>query len=163
MKKIYALLFSVVAFLILAIVVCFKQLDTTPYQQTEFYKNELDVIDSVFTNHQTLITGQPLQIGWSRQNLLPPFTTPIAIDAHRGGKHFEGVHDSIYVRAFVFKQGDRKIAYISADLLIIPPSVTKMFDTILKNEGFDESNIFFTATHTHTSIGAWYDSYVGKL
>ena len=163
MKKIYALLLSVVVFLILAIVVCFKQLDTTPYQQTEFYKKELNVIDSVFTNHQTLITNQPLQVGWSRQNLLPPFTTPIAIDAHRGGKHFEGVHDSIYVRAFVFKQGEKKIAYVSADLLIIPPSVTKMFDTILKKEGFDESNIFFTATHTHTSIGAWYNSYVGKL
>ena len=131
MKKIYALLFSVVAFLILAIAVCFEQLDTIPYQQTEFYKKELHVIDSVFTNHETLINSQPVQVGWSRQNLLPPFSTPIAIDAHRGGKHFEGVHDSIYVRAFVFKQGEKKIAYVSADLLIIPPSVTKMFDTNL--------------------------------
>lgn len=163
MKRIFYFLFAFVGVLLIVAFGCFKPLDTTPYQQTEFYKKELAAIDSAVTNHPPLITNQPLQVGWSRVNLLPPFATPIAIDAHRGGKHFEGVHDSIYVRAFVFKQGETKIAYISADLLIIPPSVTNMFDTILKKEGFAESNIFFTATHTHTSIGGWYDSYVGQL
>lgn len=162
MKKILGVLAVIVLLLVVVAAICFKPLDTTPYQQTEFYKKELQAIDSVFANRQSLITIQPLHVGWSRINLLPPFTTPIAIDAHRVGKHFEGVHDSIYVRAFVFKQGEKKIAYISADLLIIPPTVSKMFDTLLKANGYDESNIFFTATHTHSSIGSWYDSYVGE-
>jgi neutral ceramidase len=144
-------------------VVCFKPLNTTPYQQTDFYKKEMAFLDSIFQiRNPHSETSNPLLVGWSRINLLPPFTTPIAIDAHRGGKPFEGVHDSIYVRAFVFKQGTKKVAYISADLLIIPPTVTNMFDSILKEQGFDGANIFFTATHTHTSIGAWYDSYVGE-
>lgn len=182
MKKILKLLTAIVLLLLVLLIICFKSLDTTPYQQTEFYKKELAAIDSVlmrqsekilhkqiYSGHVALMSSYSaieipqLQVGWARINLLPPFTTPIAIDAHRGGKHFEGVHDSIYVRAFVFKQGERKVAYISADLLIIPPSVTKMFATILKKEGFNEDNIFFTATHTHTSLGAWYDSYVGKI
>lgn len=163
LKKLFYVFISLFCILLLAAVICFKPLDTTPYQQTEFYKRELSAIDSAVSNPKSPIENLKLEIGWSRINLLPPFTTPIAIDAHRGGKHFEGVHDSIYVRAFVFKQAGKKIAYISADLLIIPPSVTKMFDTILLKEGFDESNIFFTATHTHTSIGAWFDSYVGKI
>jgi neutral ceramidase len=162
MKTFLRITSGILLLLIAAAAICFKPLDTTPYQQTEFYKEELKVIDSAFANNQSPINDQ-LQAGWGRVNLCPPFTTPIAIDAHRGGKHFEGVHDSIYVRAFVFKQGGKKVAYISADLLIIPPSVTKMFDTILKQNGFDEDNIFFTATHTHTSIGAWYNSYVGEL
>lgn len=155
MKRIFYFLFAFVGVLLIVAFGCFKPLDTTPYQQTEFYKKELAAIDSAVTNHPPLITNQPLQVGWSRVNLLPPFATPIAIDAHRGGKHFEGVHDSIYVRAFVFKQGETKIAYISADLLIIPPSVTNMFDTILKKEGFAESNIFhgYAYAHKHWWLG----------
>ena len=165
MKRILKFLAVFTGLLFLLAVVLFKPLDKTLYSQTEFYKQGLKAIDSALHNRhaQSENGNSPCLVGWSRINLLPPFTTPIAIDAHRGGKHFEGVHDSIFVRAFVFKQGEKKIAYISADLLIIPPSVTKIFDTILKNEGFDESNIYFTATHTHTSIGAWYDSYVGKI
>jgi len=163
MKRIFKVLVALFLLLVVSLIVCLKPLDTTPYEQTEFYKKELKAIDSVASirNQQSEIRN--VEVGWSRVNLLPPFTTPIAIDANRGGKHFDGVHDSIYVRAFVFKKGETKVAYVSADLLIIPPSVTKMFDTILQKEGFDQHNIFFTATHTHTSIGGWYDSYVGKL
>jgi hypothetical protein len=154
--------FAFVAILLIAGIACFKPLDTTPYQQTGFYKNEIDTINHLPASHGQLLSG-PLEVGWSRVNLLPSFTTPIAIDAHRGGKHFDGVHDSIYVRAFVFRENGRKVAYISADLLIIPPTVTRMFDTLLAREGFDVQNIYFTATHTHASIGAWHDSYVGEI
>jgi len=160
MKRILKVLGVIVLLLFVFAAICVKSLDTTPYRQTEFYKKELAAIAEI-RNEKPEIGN--LEVGWSRINLLPPFATPIAIDAHRGGKHFEGVHDSIYVRAFVFRQGNKKVAYISADLLIIPPSVTRMFDTILKAQGFDLQNIYFTATHTHTSLGAWYDSYVGKL
>ena len=154
--------FAFVAILLIAGIACFKPLDTTPYQQTGFYKKEMDTISHLPASHGQPRSG-PLEVGWSRVNLLPSFTTPIAIDAHRGGKHFDGVHDSIYVRAFVFRENGRKVAYISADLLIIPPTVTRMFDTLLAREGFDAQNIYFTATHTHTSIGAWHDSYVGEI
>ena len=162
MKKIFSVLAVIVLLLFVLAAICFKPLDTTPYQQTEFYKKEIAVLDSVSQIRNSNSEIRNVEVGWSCINLLPSFTTPIAIDAHRGGKHFEGVHDSIYVRAFVFKQGEKKIAYISADLLIIPPTVSKMFDTILKKDGYDASNIFFTATHTHTSIGSWYNSYVGE-
>ena len=160
MNRILKIFLGLAPLLFIVGAICFKPLDTKPYGQTEFYKKELEAIEEI--GNQKSEIGN-IEVGWSRINLLPPFTTPIAIDAHRGGKHFEGMHDSIYVRAFVFKQGEKKIAYISADLLIIPPSVTKLFDTILQKQGFDQSNIFFTATHTHTSIGAWYDSYVGEI
>jgi hypothetical protein len=163
MKK---LLYGFTGFLLLIIIIaafCLKPLDRTDYRENEFYKRELSTLDSISMPSELTEDTLNVEVGWARINLLPPFTTPIAIDAHRGGKHFEGVHDSIYVRAFVFKQGNKKVAYISADLLIIPPSVTRQFDTILQAQGFNQSNIFFTATHTHTSLGAWYNSFVGKL
>ena len=155
----------IIAALVLLLLVawcCFKRLDAKSYKQCKFYKEEKLAIRNL-ASADSLAGNDTVQIGWSRVNLQPPFTTPIAIDAKRGGKHFDGVHDSIYVRAFVFKQGNKKIAYVSADLLIIPPTVTKLFDSILVKDGFDTRNIFFTATHTHTSIGAWYNSYVGEI
>ena len=157
--KVMCVLLAVV---LVAAFCCLKRINKTPYQQTSFYKKELEALKNVPANY-TAVSADTVKIGWSRVNLLPPFTTPIAIDAKRGGKHFDGVHDSIYVRAFVFKQGDQKVAYVSADLLIIPPTVTHLFGSILKSQGFDNNNIYFTATHTHTSIGGWHDSYVGTL
>lgn len=165
MKKIFRFFAWITALLfvltLMAAIVCFKWVDKTPYQQTGFYKKELKAIEGIPARNNS--QGDTIQAGWSSVNLQPPFTTPIAIDAKRGGKHFDGVHDSVYVRAFVFKQGTKKIAYVSADLLIIPPTVTGLFDSVLVKAGFDTSNIFFTATHTHTSIGGWHNSYVGKL
>ncbi len=178
LRYIFIGLLTLVTVLLLLVIACFKPLDMAPYRQTDFYKKELDVInkiqkaqfpkssnsDSAPDSYRDSIQhSASLQVGWSQINLLPPFTTPIAIDAKRGGKHFEGVHDSIYVRAFVFKEGDKKIAYVSADLLIIPPAVSDMFDTLMAQQGFDSKNIYFTATHTHTSIGAWHNSYVGEI
>lgn len=142
---------------------CFKLYDTTPYSETGAWKKQQAALTSGPVSEETSTFNDTLQVGWAKVNLLPPFTTPIAIDAHRHGKHFQGVHDSIYVRAFVFKQGGKKIAYIAADLLIIPPNVRNAFDTLMKQEGFDNDNIFFTATHTHSSIGAWYNSVVGEI
>jgi neutral ceramidase len=168
MKKLLYVLLALLSVVLVLAAVCFKPLDTTPYKTTAFYKNEMAVIDSLVARNDKHLKSfdsgtDTMQVGWSCVNLHPPFTTPIAIDAHRGGKHFEGVHDSIYVRAFVFKQGMYKVAYISADLLIIPPTVTRILDTILAQQGFSNQNIYYTATHTHTSIGAWYNSVVGEI
>lgn len=163
MKKILTILGAVLLLFFILGLICFKLLDTTPYQDTTFYSKEMALLDSLAGAPANAESDSVITVGWSRVNLLPPFSTPIAIDAHRDGKHFEGVHDSIYVRAFVFKQGKKKIAYVSADLLIIPPTVTRMFDTLLSREGFNQNNIYFTATHTHTSIGAWYNSIVGEI
>ena len=162
-SRVFIRIAGVILILLLIIAIsCFTLLDTKPYLQTEYYKKEVALVNEIQPGSQGN-SSDTIEAGWSRVNLLPPFTTPIAIDAKRGGKHFEGVHDSIYVRAFVFKQGNKKIAYVSADLLIIPPTVTRLFDSVLVKQGFDANNIYFTATHTHTSIGGWHNSYVGEI
>lgn len=174
LRYIFIALGIIAGILLLLCIICFKPLDVSPYRQNAFYKREMDELSKIpkqqFANTQITDSNSAirnpqseLQVGWSAVNLLPPFTTTIAIDANRGGRHYEGIHDSIYVRAFVFRQGGKKIAYVSADLLIIPPAVSKMFDTLMANEGFTSQNIYFTATHTHTSIGEWHNSYVGEI
>ncbi len=145
--------------LVLIAGILFTRLDRTPYRETAFYKREVSTLDTI-----TPLTAvsDTLYAGWARVNLQPPFTTPIAIDAHRGGKHYQAIHDSIYIRAVVFKSGNKKVAYLSADLLIIPPAVSCLLDTSLGEMGYTNANIYYTATHAHSSLGAWQNSWVGE-
>ncbi|MBK8659021.1 MAG: neutral/alkaline non-lysosomal ceramidase N-terminal domain-containing protein [Bacteroidetes bacterium] len=142
---------------------CFSWLDNTPYRESSFYPAQIQLLDSILQLNPRQLQADTVQCGWAKVNLLPPFTTPIAIDAARGGRHFEGIRDSIYVRAFVFKQGEEKVAFISADLLIVPPLVVKMMDSVMEESGFSSSNIFYSATHTHTSLNDWHPSLVGEI
>lgn len=107
-------------------------------------------------------TGK-LKAGWSKVNLSPDFTVPMATSKARDGKHFREIEDSIYVRAFVFDNGHRKVAWLTADLLIIPPLVTEQLRQRLPEIGFTEELVFMGATHVHSSIGGWQPGYVGSL
>jgi len=159
-KALSSILFVGLFFLFLPGCILIKRLDRTPYTETKFYQKTIDTINGL---QPAIKNENPLLCGWAKVNLQPPYPTTIAIDAKRKGKKFEGIRDSIYVRAIVFKQGDVKVAYVSADLLILPPTVTEILDSILQQDGFNLNNIYLTATHTHTSIGAWHNSYVGKI
>jgi hypothetical protein len=48
-------------------------------------------------------------------------------------------------------------------MLIVPPLVYKAVLEKVANNGFDHQNLFFTATHSHSSIGAWQPGFVGGL
>ena len=153
----------VVIFLMIVIGLLFlKPLDNSPYYQSDYFVRTINAIEKnkQFENCESSDT---VKAGWSKSSLIPPFGTPIAIDANRNGRFFDGVHDSIYVRSFVFSQANKKIAYVSVDLLIAPPTVTSILDTILRLEGYDLKNIYLSATHTHCGIGAWHNSFIGEI
>lgn len=139
-----------------------KPLDKSAYYENRYYYKTTESIN----NNSSFLrpsSGDTVRGSWSKVSIIPPFKTPIAIDANRKGKMFDGIHDSLFVRSFVFKQGNYKAAYVSIDLLILPPSVSTILDTLLRKEGFNLSNIYLSSTHTHTGIGAWHNSFVGEI
>lgn len=158
MKKIAI---AIAVFVVIIAIACFKITDSTPYPNLPFYSNALNAISETVSTWN--VDSNIVTAGWAKVNLQPSFTTPIAIDAHRNGKHYDGVHDSVFVRAIVFKQGNKKFAYVSADLLIIPPTVTGLLNEALKEVSIYPDHLYLTATHTHSSIGAWYPSIVGEV
>lgn len=161
MKSFAKYLAVCVLLLLVVFVSLFTFIDNTPYHETEAYKTTFQRIE--YLQPSVVDTVNDFKAGWSKVNLLPSFSTPIAIDAARKGKHFESVRDSVFVKTFVFHLGNVKIAYVCADLLIIPPLVVDLVDSLLQNEGYSRQNIFYTATHTHSSIGAWHNSVVGEI
>lgn len=128
-----------------------------PLEQTSYYQSTMQRLDS----YKTAAAGDTVKVGWAKINLGPPYPTPIAIDAHRNG-NFEKVLDSVYVRAFVFDNGTQKAAYVTLDMLIFPPSVTAVLNDSLAGTGYSLDNTFLTATHTHSSFGAWAPGIIGE-
>jgi hypothetical protein len=126
--------------------------DSAQYQQTLQRANAVNKMPN----------GDTVRVGWAQVSLEPPYPTPIAIDAHRDGV-YEQVLDSVFAKAIVFDNGVTKAAMVTVDLLIFPPSVTAVLNDSLAGTGFGLQNVYLSATHTHSSIGAWAPGYVGEI
>ena len=107
------------------------------------------------------LDGDSLKIGWAKSSLIPSFKTPLAGYGERNGKINIGVEDSIWVRTIVLDNGINRAAYVSLDLLIPPPNLN-LYD-ILKGTDLKKSEIFLTASHSHSSIGGYLPSIVGEM
>ncbi len=94
-------------------------------------------------------------IGYSKVNLTPKEPRATAGYGKRLGKVYKSVHDSIYVRSLVIDNGIQRVAIVSADLLIIPPTVTALLKQQLPEVNFTLDNTYLGATHSHNSIGNW--------
>jgi hypothetical protein len=110
------------------------------------------------------VTGQrQFSVGFSKVNLTPQKRTATAGYGKRMGKEYTGVHDSIFVRTLVIENGINRVAIVSADLLIIPPTVTAVLEKELPGIGFTINNTFLGAIHSHNSIGNWGNGVMGIL
>ena len=109
-------------------------------------KSEVDTLD-------------PFEVGWAKANITPDYVTSMAGYGKRS-KYIE-VHDSLYARTFVFQKGNLKAAMVSIDLLIFPPSIAGQVGAEIKNMGWEEDQLYFSATHTHSGIGGWLEGIIG--
>jgi len=146
-----AVLLGVIVIIIALILI---PVDRSDYHEKPFYGEMMARLDSL--QRVTVPTDTAgFSVGYAAINLTPPFPTSTAGYGNRKGKPFSAVHDSIYVRTLVVDNGSRRVAIVSADLLIMPPTVTTILNETLAGTGFDLSNTYLGATHTHNSIGNW--------
>lgn len=138
------------------------RVDRTPYQQTDYYR-EFNEQFSETTANLPAATGDTIRVGWAKVNITPAEPVSLAGYGQRLGKKYTSVHDSIYVRAFVFSNGIQKAAFVTMDLLIVPPEVTEALHQALPKVGFSIDQTYLTATHSHNSIGGWAKKPVGNL
>ena len=157
-KKILRFIFLgflvIIVALILLVAFSLAPVDRTPASEFDSYKRMMERMDQL----DTLQIPKPshhFSVGYSKVNLTPSRRTATAGYGNRRGKLFTEVLDSIYVRAMVIDNGTEKVAIVSADLLIIPPTVTLRLENELPKIGYSLSNTYLGATHTHNSIGNW--------
>ena len=105
---------------------------------------------------RTLFTAKSeFKNGYSKVNLTPREPVATAGYGKRLGRLYQSVHDSIYVRTLVIDNGTQRVAIVSADLLIIPPTVTALLEQELPTIDFTLDNTYLGSTHSHNSIGNW--------
>lgn len=161
MKKVAKVVLIILSVLVLIVAAMVTIVDRTPYQEMDYYAEWKAQIEEFEPDVDT--SSQAMMVGYAKSNMTPPYPTPMAGYGNRRGKPFEAVHDSIFVRTILVAKGSDTIAFTSADLLIIPPSVYELVNEKLAKKPSQKTKIYYGATHSHNSVGAWYDTLVGKL
>ncbi len=155
-----------VLFLLILAIATLDTVDRTPYKKTQYYKNSIKNIEN-WSKKQAVIPKNTnfdsLWVSWAKESITPSFPIPLSGYSARKGKNFENIADSVWVRAFVVKNSKEKIAIVTADLLIFPPLVRQALAERLPKIGFSLEKTYLSATHTHSSLGAWGDTFAGYM
>lgn len=159
----YALLtlIGIIAFVIILVLFSVAPIDSTPAPQLASYDTMMKRLDNLDVDIAEAKHG--FLTGFGKENMTPSEPIPTAGYGKRRGKPYNAVHDSIYVRAIVISNGAETVAIVSADLLIIPPTVTKILGKKLSSIGFSLDNTYLGATHSHNSIGQWGERATGII
>lgn len=145
-------------------------IDTNPYFETAYYQNTIEKMELGAKNRDE--AKGPLLAGFAKVNITPKIVngapnsekgefSGIKLAGFGDGKIAQGVHDSIYAKAIALKVGQREVVLISADLLLMPEPIVLAVSEKLKNV-IPREQLFFGATHTHSSIGNSLPRYVGE-
>lgn len=170
--------FGIISGIFLSILVLIFILGTsfvkrTSYYEEEYYKNTQLRIDSIkqvsFGEHDSIEAGfSKISITPSIQNEAENYSqgkfieVPLAGYGARKGKNATGIHDSIFIKAVALKLKSRLLVFISADLLIMPPNIIDSVSALLLADGIQRDQLFFSATHSHSSLGGWASGFVGE-
>lgn len=149
------------------------RVDQTPYFKTAYYqhtKTRLDSLTKILKTNDDL-----LEAGFSKVSITPSVghnqdnpamgkfnEVPLAGFGARKGKSAKGTHDSIFVKAAAIKVGNQLVVIVGADMLIMPPNIIDEVSLTLQKKGIQRNQVFYSASHTHSSVGAWGPGFIGE-
>ena len=149
--------FLFVLLLIFAILfLCLDSLDMERYLDTDYYHT---TIENIKTAEISRGSEDVLLAGWASLSILPGGQLR-SIGYDRSG-NIPGLHDSLYIKSIVLKNGALRAAIISFDLLLVPQEVANRVEERLIDQGFDF--VYFGASHTHNGFGHWDSNAASKF
>jgi neutral ceramidase len=161
LKKALKITFYFAAAIFIVLLAFINKIDRTPYQEMGYYEQWKKSISEL--ELENAAAQDSLMVGWAKVNITPAEPIPLAGYGKRKGAAYKDVHDSVYVRCLYLENNLSKSVIISADLLILPPTVSALVKDGLVEIGLTENQIYYGATHSHSSLGAWYNTLVGEL
>ena len=125
--------------------------------------------------HVSRIAKGPLKAGWARERLIPASgdsahehpdwfrTLPLAGFGARRGKPATGTLQDLWTKALALQVGEQRVVLIASDLLIVPREVAEaVIGELGSSPGLRRDQVYFTATHTHGSLGGWGEGWVAE-
>ena len=98
-----------------------------------------------------------IQTAFGQIELVPPDNMPMAGYAPRSS--YDSIHDPVSIRMVLFRKKDMTVCVLSSELLLFPPFLRDYINARLP----DHIHPYYTATHTHSSLGGWDASVAGKM
>lgn len=174
MKRLGIILGVIVLTLFLIFFFSTSSVETTAYFDADYYQQTLARLESARAANAMAVTDSILA-GFAKVSITPGLNhagddsegkfnqLPLAGFGGREGKPATGIHDSVFVKAVALKVGKQTIILVSADLLIMPPNIVDSVTVLLAERSIQREQVFYSATHTHSSVGAWGAGYVGEM
>ena len=134
-------------------------IDRTPLEERKHYHTTMAILDSLKPLAYAPTTR--LTAGWHRESLIPAQKTPMA--GYKVRKEYGSIHDTLYVRALVLDNGAARVAFVSMDLLIVPPLLKKKLEELFPERLPEIDFLYLSASHTHNGIGGWDNTIGGQL
>jgi len=165
---------AIILLLLVVLLWALERVDYSPYFDSDYYTRTRARLDSI-SNETALAVGE-LELGFGRVGITPGLDAgeddpetgmfkelPLAGYGDRKGNFAEGIHDSLFVKAMAIRVEGQLLVLIGSDMLIVPPNVSEAVSRLVKKKmDLRRDQLFFSATHTHSSVGAWSEGYVGK-
>ena len=122
----------------------------------ELEKNFLE--DYPLTRGRRKVTSGPLRVGTASMDLVGDWNRPLQMATYGPSPpRARGVRQPVEARALVLDNGTTRLALVSCDLLIMHRQLREDVLKKLAEAGLSLDGILLSATHTHTSVGAYID------
>lgn len=98
-------------------------------------------------------SAHAVMAGAARAEITPDpakYRVPLAGYGARMGKPANGIHDPLYAKVLVLKDGGRQMALITCNLRSITPELKRLVIEKIAAQGFSPDNVFMSASHTHS-------------
>jgi hypothetical protein len=150
------------------------RVDDRSYATTPAYRQTLDNLQSAAA--ETAVVHGPLMVGFGEAGLSPDLGgetddwrkgrfpgLSLAGFSSRMGKSATGVHDPLWVKSIALDVAGQRVVLTSLDMLIVPTGVTELLKPVLPSLGLSRSELYLSATHTHSGPGGWGEGWVYAL
>ncbi len=173
MKRFGLILGSILGILLVIFFLSTSSVDSTPFYKSDYYNKTETRIDSL--KSAFIANNDSIEAGFSKISITPSLNnaedqylegkfkeTPLAGYGARKGKPATGVHDSVFVKAAALKINNKTFVIVGADLLIMPPNIIDEVTLLLAQKGIQRHQVFYSASHSHSSLGGWGPGFIGE-
>ncbi|MEM7230687.1 MAG: neutral/alkaline non-lysosomal ceramidase N-terminal domain-containing protein [Planctomycetota bacterium] len=112
---------------------------------------------SVLSGDRNVVTG-PLRAGVAKVPLVGDTETGLQMATYGPNPGVsKGVREPVYARSLVLEVPGKRVAFVSADLMIMDRELRSMVLRLLDDRDIEIDDLLLSATHTHTSLGGYVD------
>ncbi|MFH1531169.1 MAG: hypothetical protein ABIK09_10615 [Pseudomonadota bacterium] len=102
-----------------------------------------------------------LEAGWARADLAPETPYPLAGIVTGGERLATWVRDPTRVTCAALRQGERTVALVAMDILVVDPELHGAVEALAGGLGY--GGVFLNASHTHSALGGTIDRPLARL